>query len=52
VRVSEPDCEVSQRVSVSGDALALPPGVDLAAYRLVWEALTNALKHADTAHRA
>ena len=36
-------------VSVDGDAVELAPGVDLAAYRIVQEALTNTLKHAGPA---
>ena len=39
------DSGVPVEVGVIGDARELPPGVDLSAYRIVQEALTNVLKH-------
>ena len=37
-------------LSVEGERRALPLGIELSAYRIVQEALTNALKHAGNAH--
>ena len=38
---------LSASLKVEGTPRPLPPGLDLAAYRIVQEALTNAIKHAD-----
>jgi len=35
---------------VEGQPFPLPPGIDLSAYRIAQEALTNALKHANASH--
>lgn len=37
-------------VAVEGDPRPLPQGVDLSAYRVIQEALTNTLRHAHAAH--
>ena len=38
------------RLEVDGDAAPLPRALDLSAYRIIQEGLTNALKHAHASH--
>ena len=41
---------VSVELQVVGKPVELTPGLDISAYRIVQEALTNVMKHADAAH--
>ena len=44
------DAGLEVELRTEGDPRPLPPGLDLAAYRIVQESLTNAVKHAGPAH--
>jgi signal transduction histidine kinase len=46
------DAGVPIRLSVEGERSSLPPGVDVSAYRILQEALTNVVKHAGPAQAA
>ena len=41
------DSHLAVEVSIEGEARSLPPTVDVSAYRIVQEALTNTLKHSE-----
>ena len=38
------------RIRIDGEPFPLPPGIDLSAYRIVQEGLTNTVKHAAASH--
>jgi signal transduction histidine kinase len=44
------DAGLAVQLQTQGERVPLPPGVDLSAYRIVQEALTNVLKHANARH--